>query len=129
MPKGLRLPLETGVRGGARTIEGFGARRQNVILGVTPASSLNPWHQRLTPSEETIFNIADEMTGGQLIAYIYNFFDEQERLGYTMLPRNGKSIKLGLDNMDKGDVEMIINYVDLEDNETREVRLTNGRRQ
>jgi len=26
-------------------------------------------------------------------------------------------------------VEMIINYVDLEDNETREVRVTNGRRQ
>lgn len=128
MPKGLRLPLETGVRGGARTIEGYSARRQNVILGVTPASSLHPWHQKLTPSEETIFNIADEMTGGQLIAHIYNFFDEQERLGYTMLPRDGRSLKLGLQDTDKGDVEMIINYVDLEDNETREVRLSNGRR-
>ena len=128
MPKGLRLPLETGVRGGARTIEGYSARRQNVILSVTPASSLHPWHQKLTPSEETIFNIADEMTGGQLIAHIYNFFDEQERLGYTMLPRDGSSLKLGLQDTDKGDVEMIINYVDLEDNETREVRLSNGRR-
>ena len=128
MPKGLRLPLETGVRGGVRTIEGYEARRQNVILGITPASSLNPWHQKLTPSEETIFNIADEMTGGRLIAHIYDFFAEQERLGYTMLPRDGRSLRLGLENTDKGDVEMIIDYVDLEDNETREVRLSNGRR-
>lgn len=128
MPKGLRLPLETGIRGGVRTHEGFAARRQNIILGITPASSLNPWHQKLTPSEETIFDVADEMTGGRLIAHIYNFFDEQERLGLTMLPRDGESLKLGLNNTDKGDVEIIINYVDLEDNETREVRLGNGRR-
>jgi len=128
MPKGLRLPLETGVRGGARTIEDSAARRQNVLLGITPASSLHPWHQKLTPSEEVIFNIADEMTGGQLVSHIYDFFDEQERLGLTMLPRNENSVKLSLDNVDKGEVEMVINYLDLEDNQNREVRVTNGRR-
>lgn len=129
MPKGLKLPLETGVRGGARTMEDAAIRRQNVLLGVTPASSLHPWHQKLTPSEETIFNIADEMTGGQLIAHIYQFFDEQERLGLTSLPRDDESLKLSLANVDKGEVEIVINYVDLEDNETREVRIGNGRRQ
>jgi len=128
MPKGLRLPLAVGTRGGARTIEGFHARRQNKLLGVTPASNRNPWHQKLTPPEETIFDIADEMTGGQLVAHIYNFFDEQERLGLTTLPRDSSGLKLDLTNMSKGDVELTINYVDLEDNETREVRVAGKRK-
>lgn len=128
MPKGLKLPLAVGTRGGARTIEGFHARRQNILLGVTPASNQNPWHQKLTPPEETIYDIADEMTGGQLIAHVYNFFDEQERLGLTMLPRDSSGLKLDLSSMSKGDVGLTINYVDLEDNETREVRITGKRK-
>lgn len=128
MPLGLKLPIAVGTRGGARTVEGFEARRQNILLGVYPASSLHPWHQRLTPPEETIFDIADEMTGGQLVAHIYQFFAEQERLGLTRLPRDSSGLRLNLVDADKGDVEIAINYIDLEDNATREVRFGRGRR-
>jgi len=128
MPKGLMMPVSVGTRGGARTIDGYRIRRQNVLLGVTPASNQNPWNQKLTPPEETIFDLADEMTGGQLIAHIYRFFDEQERLGYTMLPRDSEGLQLNLKGADQGDVEIAVNYVDLEDNQTREVRIGRGRR-
>ena len=128
MPKGISLPVKVGTRGGAMTLEGFHIRRQNVILGVTPASNQHPWHQRLTPPEETIFDLADEMTGGQLLAHIYDFFDEQERLGLTMLPRDSSGLKLDLTDSENGNVNIAINYVDLEDNETREVRIGRGRR-
>lgn len=128
MSKGIKLPVQVGVKGGVRTAEGFYIRRQNVLIAVTPASSQNPWHQDLTPPEDTIFNLADEMTGGQLVAHIYRFFEEQERLGLTMLPRHKEALSLDLSNSEKGDVELSVNYIDLEDNETREVRIGRGRR-
>lgn len=128
MPKGLKLPVAVGIRGGARTIEGFEARRQNIILGVQPASSQHPWHQKLTPPEETIFDIADEAVGGQLEAHIYQFFAEQERLGLTRLPRDSSGLRVKLDKTEQGDVDVVINYIDLEDNESREVRFGRGRR-
>lgn len=128
MPKGMRMPLAVGVRGGARTIEGTEARRQNVLLGVRPASSQNPWHQKLTPPEETIFDLADELTGGLLVSHIYDFFREQERLGLTALPRGRDSLLLDMNKADKGEVEVVVNYVDLEDNSSQQVRLGQGRR-
>lgn len=128
MPKGLKLPLQVGTRGGVLTAEGSDIRRQNVLLAVRPAGSLHPWHQSLTPPEDTIFDLADEMTGGQLVAHIYSFFDEQKRLGLSMLPRDGSGVSLNLDDSDNGEVELTINYIDLEDNKSREVSIGQGRR-
>jgi len=128
MPKGMRLPVKIGVRGGALTIEGTEARKQNVILGVTPASSRHPWHQKLTPPEEVIFDFADELTGGLLVAHIYSFFEEQERLGLTTLPKTQDALQLNMANADKGEIEIVVNYVDLEDNKSNAVRIGQGRR-
>jgi hypothetical protein len=126
MPKGLRLPVAVNPRGGAQTVEDFQARRQNVILGVKPASSLHPWNQQLTPPEELIFNIADEMSGGQLVAHIYSFFEEQEKLGLTRLSKGSDGLKLDLSRSQHGEMELVINYTDLEDNSSREVRFGPG---
>jgi hypothetical protein len=128
MPKGLRVPLEVGIRGGARTIEGTESRKQNVLLGVRPASSQHPWHQKLTPPEETIFDLADELTGGLLVAHIHDFFKEQERLGLTALPRRSDSLQLDMSKAEKGEVEIVVNYVDLEDRSSQSVRISQGRR-
>jgi hypothetical protein len=128
MPKGMHLPLRVGTRGGARTVEGSEARKQNVFLGVMPASSKHPWHQELTPPEETIFDLADELTGGLLISRIYSFFDEQERLGLTSLPKTRDSLVLDQSNASNGEIGIIINYIDLEDNKSRTVRIGPGRR-
>lgn len=123
---GLKMPIQVGTRGGAATIDGFEARRQNVILGVTPSSSLHPWNQELSPSDDTIFDLADEATGGLLISHIQSFFDEQERRGLTRLPKTSDSLKLDTTNVENGEVEVVINYVDLEDNQSREVRFGPG---
>ena len=128
MPKGLSMPLRVGVRGGARTVEGTEARRQNVMLGVTPASNRHPWHQEITPPEEVIFDLADELTGGLLIARIYQFFEEQERLGLTALPRGEDSLVLDTSKAANGIVEVVVNYIDLEDNQAKTVRIGQGRR-
>lgn len=128
MPKGLQMPVRLGVRGGALTVEGSEARKQNVILGVTPASSRHPWHQKLTPPEEVIFDFADELTGGLLVSHIYSFFEEQERLGLTTLPKTADALSLDMSKVENGEVEIVVNYVDLEDNKSSVVRIGQGRR-
>jgi hypothetical protein len=125
MPRTIKLPVSTGVRGGAVVVEGFDARRQTVILGVTPASSMNPWHQELTPPEDVIFNLSDEVTGGLLISRIYQFFDEQERLGLTKISKTTESVRVSTGSED-GEVQIVIKYTDLEDNSSREVRFGPG---
>lgn len=128
MPKGMRMPIEVGIRGGARTVEGTESRKQNILLGVRPASSQHPWHQKLTPPEETIFDLADELTGGLLIAHIYDLFDEQKRLGFATLPRNKDALQLDMTKASRGEVEIVVNYIDLEDRSSQQVRIGQGRR-
>lgn len=128
MPTGLQVPITVNTRGGAVTITDSAARKQNIILGLKPASSQNPWHQKLTPPEEVIFDIANEITGGMLIAHIYDLFKEQERMGLARLASGADALQLDRSNSKNGEVQIVINYIDLENNESREVRFGPGRR-
>jgi hypothetical protein len=126
MAKGMRLPVSVSTRGGATTLEGSDLLRQNILLGIKPASSLNPWNQRLTPREDTIFDLADEMTGGMLISHIQSFFEELEALGMAALHKGRRGLILDVSDRERGNVELIVNYIDLEENKSREIRLGSG---
>lgn len=128
MSTGTKLPLTITPLGGIQKIEGPEMLQQNIRLGVTPASSRHPWNQHLAPKEDLIFDINDSLVGGQLVAHIYSFFDELERLGQATLSRKRDAVKLDLSDRGSGDMKVAITYTDLEDNISREVLFDKGRK-
>jgi hypothetical protein len=122
MAKGLLMPFQTTPRGGLQLVEGPELLRQNILLGVRPASSRNPWNYNLAPRETLIFDIADSIVGGELTAHIYDLFDDLKKLNMAMLPRRSDAVRVGIGIPNSGDYEVTITYVDLEDNKSREVR-------
>lgn len=119
------MPVKVGPRGGIETAEGPEMLQQNIMLGVRPASSMNPWNQHLTPREETIFDINDVQSGTMFEAHVYDLFDDLERLGLATIRRGrGNGIKLDTSNVEreKGNLTTVIQYTDLEEMESREVR-------
>lgn len=123
MAKGIMFPFKTNPRGGLKTVEGPELLRQNIVLGVTPASSQHPWNQRLTPREDIIFDIADSALSGELSAHIYDLFEDLQKLQMAMLPRNSKALKVQRGAANSGDMLVSITYVDLEDNKSREIQI------
>lgn len=122
MAKGLTLPFQVNARGGLQTSEGPELLRQNILLGVKPASSRNPWNASLAPREDLIFDIADSAVAGELTAHVYDLFEDLQRLNMAMLSRRSDAFKVERIKPNTGDVEIVITYIDLEDNKSREVR-------
>jgi len=120
------MPIKVTPRGGIETHDGASLRKQNIILGITPASSTHPWNQQLTPPNNAIFSVADESVRDLLIGHIQKFFAEQERLGLTKLLRGSNGVKLVA--MSNGEMSISINYIDLEDNTSRSVSVQTGKR-
>ncbi len=122
MAKGLTLPFQTTPRGGLQLTEGPELLRQNILLGVKPASSRHPWNQKLAPRENIIFDIADSAVGGELAAHVYDLFEDLRRLQMATISKKSNAIRVSLGSANQGDVDVVITYVDLEDNKSREVR-------
>lgn len=127
MAKGLLLPFQTNTRGGLQTTESSELLRQNILLGVKPASSRNPWNHSLAPREDLIFDLADSAISGELSARIYDLFEDLERLNMATISKRGSAVKIHKDQYNSGDVSVTITYIDLEDNKSREVRFRGGR--
>lgn len=125
MAKGIRLPVRVGPRGGMEVMEGPEIIRQNIMLGVRPASSLNPWNQQLTPREETIFDINDNVSGTMFESHVYDLFDDLERVGLATI-RRGRGNGILIDATDRereqGNLTAVIRYTDLEEMKSREIR-------
>ncbi len=120
MATGIKQPVEISTTGGLNTTEGSDMLKQNIILACRPASSQNPWSQKITPKEDMIFDIADTLSNGNYISHIYQVFEEYQRLGIAKLPSsNGVRI---IRNKD-GETEVAIRYIDLEDSKEREMIL------
>lgn len=126
MTTGLKLPLRATPRGGAETHDGASLRKQNIVLGILPASSLHPWGQSLTIPEDVIFRISDASVRDLIHGHVQKFFAEQERLKLTKLAKGPNGVKIT--SMKNGEVEIVINYIDLEDNTSRSVSFTAGKR-
>lgn len=124
--KGLRAPIQVSPRGGAVTGEGPAQLTQNIMFGLLPASSLNPWNQQLTPPEDIIFDIADDRSGNLLISHVYSLFRELEQANLAMLAQGPDAVRLNLARSGQGQVEVAIRYVDLEDNASREISVGPG---
>jgi len=122
MAKGIVFPFQTNIRGGILVAEGPEILRQNILLGVKPAGSLNPWGQRDAPREDLVFDIADAAVGGELAAYVYDLFEDLQRLDMAKLPKDSNAVRTELSNIKNGDLEVVITYIDLEDNSSRQVR-------
>jgi hypothetical protein len=127
MAKGLTLPFHVNPRGGIHMTEGPELLRQNILLGVQPATSRHPWNQNLAPREDLIFDIADSAVAGELSAHIYDLFEELKRLNMATLPKTADAMKVRIGQFNSGDVDIIITYIDLEDNKSREVRFKGGK--
>jgi hypothetical protein len=90
-----------------------------------PAGSLHPWHQELTPPEDTIFSIRDAQSAGLIVSHAEEFFEELQRLGRARLAP-GESIRIadpGPGDESQNEMVLIINYIDLEYGTPRELRL------
>lgn len=122
MAKGLTLPFQVTPKGGLQTTEGPELLRQNILLGVKPASSSNPWNYRLAPREDIIFDIADSAVAGELSAHVYDLFEDLERLKMATLSKRSDAMKVQPIQSNTGDVEIVITYIDLEDNRSRDIR-------
>jgi hypothetical protein len=116
MPKGIKQPVKISTTGGLNTIEGSEILRQNIIQACRPASSENPWSQNITPQEDMIFDIADELGNGKYISHVYQVFEEYERLGMAKLP---SSNALRIVRNKDGETEVHLRYIDLEDSQER----------
>jgi len=127
MSKGLTLPFQTNVKGDLLLTEGPDLLRQNIMTALIPASSAHPWNQKLTPREDIIFDIADSKITGEMIAHIYDYFDELRKLNLAMLSHKSDAIKVTALVENSGDVELSITYVDLEDQRSREIRIKGGK--
>jgi hypothetical protein len=126
MAKGIRLPVATNPRGGAEISEGSELLRQLIMLGVKPASNLHPWNQELTPRADIIFDINDGVLGSEFEGAIYDLFDDLERLGLAAISKGRGGIFVETQNRDKGELEVIVRYTDLEEMKSREIRFPTG---
>lgn len=117
MPKGMKLPVAVTPSGGAQTIEGTIVIDQNIILAVRPAGSLHPWNQKLAPSEEMIFDIKDNKSGGIFTMHVREFFHEMERRGYARLLPGMHGFRISLPE-GNGDMIAYIKYENLETGKT-----------
>lgn len=111
MLKGLAIPISVGPHGGSNTIEGSRVVGQNVILGVKPASSMNPWNRNLAPDENIIFDIQDSKTGSIYSLTVRKFFEEMERHGYAKLLPGSNGISFVPSG---GEMKVYIRYNNLE---------------
>lgn len=131
MAKGIKLPVRVGPSGGVETIEGSNMIRQNIELGVRPASNMNPWNQKLTPRENIVFDINDDIVGGEFESHVYDLFEDLERLNQATIQR-GRGTGIFLDTSDatreKGNLDIGISYTDLEEMESREIRFPGGKK-
>lgn len=122
MAKGLTLPFQTNTRGGLQITEGPDLLKQNILLGLKPSSNQHPWNQRLAPREDLIYDIADSAVGGEFSAHVYDLFDDLRKLQMATISRGPNAIRVSLANSARGDVDVTITYVDLEDNKSREIQ-------
>lgn len=127
MATGIAFPAKVNPRGGAVTKEGKDLVRQNIILALLPANTMNPWDQNIALKENLIFDIKDDITGGLVFAHIHRVFDEMKRQNIAMLPMDGRGIRIE-DNGKEGELEIVIEYIDIEDNQSREIRFDSGGR-
>jgi hypothetical protein len=123
MPKGLRVPIAVGPNGGARVIEGPTVIGQNIILGLIPAGSLNPFQQNIAPEEDLIFEIRDMRTGGLYVSHVREFFAELERQGYARLFPGGRGLSIEPSSKSEGgDMLITVRYVNLETNKNEKLQ-------
>ena len=94
MPRGMKYPISVSPLGGSNIVEGTNIIDQNIILALTPAGSLNPWNQKLTPDEDIIFDINDNQTGGIYTMHVRDFFQEMELHGYARLFPGNRGINI-----------------------------------
>lgn len=120
MAKGIKMPVEISSTGGLITIEGGDLLYQNILYAVRPASSQHPWAQKITPREDMIFDIADNMTRSTYTSHVYQVFDELQRLGIAKLPA---ASPLSVVNNEEGETDLDINYIDLEDSRMRTLKI------
>lgn len=125
MAKGIQVPFATTPRGGAMTVKDSNALKQIIALALIPAGSLNPWHQELTPSEDTVFSLRDAQNAGLIITHAEDFFAELQRLGRARLvPGSGLRIEdPGPGDESQNEMVLIVNYIDLEHGTPTELRL------
>lgn len=121
MAKGMLFPVQVNPLGGAKLVENSELVRQMIILALLPASSLHPWNQNLAPEENFIFDINDRRTGGLFAAHVYNVFDVLQKRNIAALPKDGSGLSIK-PSSDEGEMEVVINYVDLELKKSREIR-------
>jgi len=115
MPRGMKVPVSVGPHGGSVPIEGSIVINQNVILGLTPAGSLHPFHQDITPDENFIFEIRDVKTGGLYTTHVRKFFSEMETMGYARLFPGSRGLSIQ-DSGNPGEMVVTVRYVNLETN-------------
>ena len=120
MATGIKQPVEISTTGGMNTIEGSDLLRQNISFAVRPASSQNPWSQKITPREDVIFDIADNLTNGSYVSHVYQIFEELQRLGVAKLPSSGAIRNVKNKN---GETSVSIRYIDLEDSQERSLMI------
>lgn len=113
MLKGIRVPVDVTSDGSAVVTEGANVVNQNILLGVTPAGSLHPWNQELTPDEDMIFEIKDINSAGRFAIHVREFFAELEQQGYARLLDGENGIKIRYAE-DGGEMDIIINYFNME---------------
>lgn len=114
MPKGMRVPIKVADNGGSMMLDGPATIGQNVILAVKPAGSLHPWNQHITPEENLVFDLNDERTGGLYTMQVRQFFSEMESRGFARLYPGRKGLRIVPSGRDRGDMIVMINYVNLE---------------
>ena len=124
MTTGMHTPTKLTPSGNSYILEGSELLAQHIRYAVRPASSLHPWGQKLTPPDTLIFDINDSSNGQMLEAFIYDLFKEYEKLGIASL----RNLKISTKNAEKGELDCIIVYNDLEDDTDREVKFTTGGR-
>lgn len=125
MATGMYTPTNVTPSGNSYILEGSDLLRQNILYAIRPASSRHPWNQKLTPPDTLIFDLNDTSNGHMLEAFVRDLFAEYEKLGIASL----RSFKLNNANAEKGELDVIIVYNDLEDDQNREIKFTTrGRR-
>lgn len=120
MLKDIKIPCDVSSDGAAIYVEGSNVVDQNIIIAVTPAGSLHPWNQNLTPDEDMIFEIKDLKAGGQYSVHVREFFVEMERQGYARLLEGENGIKI-LEAED-GNLVIMIRYINLESGRIENVK-------
>lgn len=127
MAKSIKLPFDVNPSGNAKTAINSDSLYQDILLGILPSSSLHPWNQRLTPPDDIIFNIADDSVGGLFESYVYDYFEQLERLNLASISKGADGITIDGRGIHDGEIRVIVKYTDLEDNSSREIIITQGK--